>query len=84
MISLRVSRTAALEGAGIADVIAFFRDTPRLRAAIGEATAWVAEAIAAIKAVPGNTFGDDDEAIAGEILRLVEEEKGAAVSDGNS
>lgn len=41
-----------------------------------EATAWVTEAIAAVKDAPNNPYGDDDEAIAGEILRLIDERRG--------
>jgi hypothetical protein len=34
-----------------------------------EATGWVEQAIAAVKTAPGNPYGDDDEAIAGVILK---------------
>jgi hypothetical protein len=37
-----------------------------------EATAWVEQALAAVKSARDNPYGDDDEAIAGEILRQVE------------
>jgi hypothetical protein len=41
-----------------------------------EATAWVEQAIAAVKAAPDNPYGDDDEAIAGEILRGIWKKQG--------
>ncbi len=40
-----------------------------------QATEWVEAAIAAVKMAHGNPYGDDDEAIAGEILRQVEKRK---------
>jgi hypothetical protein len=40
-----------------------------------QATADIEQSIAAIKAAPDNPWGDDDEAIAGEILRQLEERK---------
>lgn len=43
-----------------------------------EATEWVRQAIAAVKAAPDNPHGDDDEAIAGEILRQVWKKQGPA------
>jgi hypothetical protein len=39
-------------------------------------TTWVREALAAIKAAPDNPYGDDDEAIARELLRKIDERKG--------
>jgi hypothetical protein len=40
-----------------------------------EAEAWVEQALAAVKAAPGNPYGNDDEAIAGEILSQIEARK---------
>jgi hypothetical protein len=40
-----------------------------------EATAWVEQAIAVVKSAPDNPYGNDDEAIAGEVLRQIEEKK---------
>lgn len=41
-----------------------------------EATVWVQAAIAAVKQASDNPYGDDDEAIAGEILRKIEKQEG--------
>ena len=54
------------DGSGIGDVVQKFNDIGRYAR---EATEWVEAAISAVKAAPGNRHGDDDEAIAGEILR---------------
>lgn len=43
-----------------------------------QAAEWVKNALAAVKAAPDNLFGDDDEAIAGEILRKAWEKMGPA------
>lgn len=42
-----------------------------------QATEWVEQAISAVKTAPDNPYGDDDEAIAGEIMRRVDERKGS-------
>lgn len=39
------------------------------------ATKWCEEAIAAVKSSPDNPYGDDDEAIAAELVRQIEEKK---------
>jgi len=38
-----------------------------------EASAWVQAVIATMKTAPDNPYGDDDEAIAGEILKEIEQ-----------
>lgn len=38
-----------------------------------EASAWVQQAIAVVKTAPDNPYGNDDEAIAGAILKGIEE-----------
>lgn len=60
---------------GLADGVNFLRDRDRIANAAREATGWVNEAIELVKRSPGNEFGDDDEAIAGEILRQIEKRK---------
>jgi malate synthase len=40
-----------------------------------EATAWVGEALAAVKSAPDNPHGNNDEAIAAVILQKIEEAK---------
>lgn len=53
-------------GAGIGDVIEKFGD---LAGYARRATEWVEVALRAVKAAPDNPYGEDDEAIAAEILR---------------
>lgn len=72
LIARKMSVDAIPSGGGLADGIKFLMSPGRIVAAAREATAWVETAIAAVKAAPDNSFGDDDEAIAGEILRQLE------------
>lgn len=73
LIIERMSTVAVQGGDGsIGAVVAFLTSPVGLGPAAREATAWVATAIAAVKAAPDNPYGDDDEAIAGEILRQIE------------
>lgn len=44
-----------------------------------EASDWVRDAIQAVKSAPDNAYGDDDEAIAGIILRRIEEQESDVV-----
>jgi hypothetical protein len=44
----------------------------RLSATVSEASAWVRRAIAAVKTAPDNPYGNDDEVIAGVLLRDIE------------
>lgn len=45
----------------------------KFSATVHEAAAWVQAAIATMKTAPDNPYGDDDEAIAGEILKEIEQ-----------
>ena len=47
--------------------------SPDLATKAQAAAEWVRDAIQAVKSAPDNPFGDDDEAIAGEMLRLAEQ-----------
>jgi hypothetical protein len=60
---------------GPADVFAAITTPNRLTQVARESTGWVEQALAAVKSAPNNPFGDDDEAIAGEILGRLEERK---------
>ncbi len=64
-------------GGGLASALTAMATPGRLLAASREATAWGEAAIAAVKSTPNNPYGDDDEAIAGEILRQVAAKKAA-------
>ena len=59
---------------GLATGIKALSSAKGLGDAAREATAWVFEAIDVVKTAPDNPFADD-EAIAGEILRGIEERK---------
>jgi hypothetical protein len=61
--------TKSALGAGLAALL----DSAKLRAHATQATDEVLAAIDAVKAAPDNTFGSDDEAIAGEMLRRARE-----------
>lgn len=61
--------------ASIANGIKALSDPNRLVSAAREAQAWVAQAISVVKTAPDNPF-KDDEAIAGEIMRMVREKQG--------
>ena len=81
LIAHKVSLDAVPRGGGLVDAVAFLKDTERLSACTHEAIAWVEAALEAVKAAPGNPYGDDDEAIAGELLRRIEtRKKGTAPS----
>lgn len=64
-------------GGGVKNVLAFLTDKTAIIDGAKKATAWVEEAIAVVKTAKDNPWGNDDEAIAGEILRQIEEKKAA-------
>ena len=64
-------------GGGLAAGIAAITTPGRLVDLARQATKEIEDAIAAVKAAPDNPYGTDDEAIAAEILRQVEEKKRA-------
>jgi len=71
LIIHRMAMVIVPSDGGVINVIEVFKDADRLTRTAREATAWVKEAIAAVKAARDNPYGDDDEAIAGEILRQI-------------
>jgi hypothetical protein len=73
LIVHKLSLDAVPAGGGLTSAIEFLSDPKRITDGARAATSWVETAIAAVKAAPGNTFGDNDEAIAGEILRQIDE-----------
>jgi hypothetical protein len=75
LISHKMSLDAVPPGGGFADAVALLLDREKLLASNRAAIDWVKAALAAIKAAPDNTFGEDDEAIAGELLRRIDERK---------
>ena len=58
-------------GAGTREALDMLTDPKKLGATWKEARAWVEGALAAIKAAPDNTFGNDDEVIAHELLKRI-------------
>jgi hypothetical protein len=72
LIVRRMSFLAVPNGGGLPDAIALLLDPSRLGRVAREAAAWVEESLALVKATSGNPYGDDDEAIAAEILRQIE------------
>jgi len=72
-----IARDAIPEGGGILDGVQFLLDRKKIKQSAQGASVWVHHAIEAIRQAPGdNPWRDaDDEAICGEILRLIEEKK---------
>lgn len=62
-------------GAGLDDIQERLQATHAIGDAASQAQAWVRLAIQRVKATDDNLFGDDDEAIAGEILRQIAEKE---------
>lgn len=76
LISHKMALDAVPKGGGLVDAIKFVSDAQRITASARSATEWVMTAIQAVKDAPGSTY-TDDEAIAGEILRQIEEKQRA-------
>lgn len=73
LIAHKMSVDAIPKGGGIADALAFLSSPQHIVASAKAATVWVDKVIELIKSAPDNPYGDDDEAIAAEILRRIEE-----------
>ena len=80
LIVRRISMLAVPDGGGCADAIGWLTSPDSVSKTVREATEWVKEAIGVVKTAPDNSFGDDDEAIAGEILRQIEEKQKPALA----
>lgn len=63
------------DGKGFETGIQFLLNKDRVLKTAKEATAWVEQALAAVKAAKNNPYGDDDELIAGAILKKIEEKE---------
>ena len=79
LVIVTMSRLAIPEGGGIGDGIEFFSNPEKRRRIMAEADAWVKTSIREVREAAGpNPWREaTDEAIAGEILRRVEERKTA-------
>lgn len=75
LIAHRASAICIPSGGGLADGIRAIATPGKLTEALRQATKEIDLSIAAVRAAPDNQFGDDEEAIAGEILRQIEEAK---------
>ncbi len=71
----KMTLDAVPPGGGLASAINFLTTPGRIQSSAKDAVAWVFEAIDVVKSAPDNTFGNDDEAIAAEILRRIDERK---------
>jgi hypothetical protein len=80
LIAHKVSVEAIPAGGGFEAGLEFLADAARVAKTFREPAAWVAQAIQMVREAPGeNPWRDkDDEAIAGELLRKVEEKLKAA------
>lgn len=72
MISKFIAREAIPPGAdGMASALEFFRNSERRKKILDAAETKAIQLIGAIKTAPDNPFGDDDELIAGELLKAL-------------
>jgi hypothetical protein len=73
LIAIRIGNAAIPNGCEnpMGEGLAFLVDRDRVTQAARAATRWVEEALAAVKSAPDNPYGDDDEVIAGELLRRI-------------
>lgn len=71
----RMSRDAIPPGGTFLDGINFLTSPHLLVASAKNAVEWVFKSIDEIKSAPDNKWGDDDEVIAGEILKELERVK---------
>jgi hypothetical protein len=67
-----IARKAIPSGGGFADGIKLFTTPGELGKVSRESLEWIDDAIYAIRSAPDNTYGDDEEIIAGVIVMEVE------------
>ncbi len=68
-----LAREAIPTGGGLADGIEFFTNPQRRMQVLAASEEKAVQAIGLIKSAPDNNLGDDDELIAGEILRRIDD-----------
>jgi len=73
LVIRKMARDAVPDGGGFADGLRFLSSPKGIASAVKRATEWVQQAINAVKAAPDNSFGNNDEAIANEILRQLDD-----------
>lgn len=74
LLALFISVEAIPAGGGFADAVEFFKNAEKRKEILEKAESKTKEAIQLIKSAPDNPYGDDEEVIAGAILKKVEEE----------
>jgi len=88
LITQFIAREAIPSGGGIASAVEFFQNPERRKQVLEAAETKAIQAIALIKTAPDNLFGNDDELIAGELLKKIAERKRGltprAVDSGDS
>lgn len=72
LVALKASKDAIPSGGGFLDGVKVLSDPDRLAKLFSEAVAFADAAIDAVRKAPGNTYGDDEEAIAGAILAEID------------
>jgi hypothetical protein len=72
LITKFIAREAVPPGGGLASGLEFFSNPERRKQILESAEAKAIQAIQLIKSAPDNSFGDDDERIASELLSLIE------------
>ena len=75
LVTHKASLDAVPAGSGLGGALSVLTTPGRLQQVLRDAAEWVNQAIAVVKTAPDNPYGNDDEAIAGEILRQLEERK---------
>ena len=73
LIIHKFSVDAIPSDSGLVDGVRILSDPDAMKRGMEVARRWAIEAIDVVKTAPDNPWGDDDEAIAGEILRRIEE-----------
>jgi len=82
LIAHKMSLEMVPSGSGFMGAIEAIREPGRIGREAKAATDWVQMAITAVRSAPDNLFGDDDELIAGEILRRLNDPQRSS-SGGN-
>lgn len=80
LITRKMSLDAIPSGGGFCDALRFLTDPAGITSSARRAIDWVFAAIDAVKSAPDNHLGDDDEAIAGEIIQRLNIEDRACVA----
>lgn len=81
LVIRKVARDAIPSGGGFADGVEFLMNPEKVAATHREALAWADQAIAVMKTAPDNPYGDDEEVIAGAILKAIAEATLTIIAD---